>query len=106
MVTSTLAHRWFVGIDLHKETLTVCIYCPCCGEIRFQKLVCRCRKQIAEFFGTLPELFFHVRPIFNRLEEHNWDAYFAAIAQSSGWTLVTFDRGFQRFPDIQVEFLR
>ena len=54
MVTSTLAHRWFVGIDLHKETLTVCIYCPCCGEIRFQKLVCRCRKQIAEFFGTLP----------------------------------------------------
>ena len=54
MVSMALAHRWFVGIDLHKETLTVCIYCPCCGEIRFQKLVCTCRKQIAEFFGSLP----------------------------------------------------
>lgn len=50
----TLAHRWFVGIDLHKETLTACVYCSCCGEIRFQKLVCRCRKQIAEYFGNLP----------------------------------------------------
>lgn len=54
MVSTELAHRWSVGIDLHKETLTVCVYCSCCGEIRFQKLVCRCRKQIAEFFGSLP----------------------------------------------------
>ncbi|NUN97307.1 MAG: PIN domain-containing protein [Candidatus Omnitrophica bacterium] len=25
------------------------------------------------------------------------DAYFAAFARSGGWTLVTFDRGFERF---------
>ena len=54
MAVPTLAHRWFVGIDLHKETLTACVYCSCCGEIRFQKLACRSRKQIAEFFGSLP----------------------------------------------------
>lgn len=54
MSVTTLAHRWFVGIDLHKETLTACVYCSCCGEIRFQKFSCKCRKQIAEFFGNLP----------------------------------------------------
>ena len=54
MSGTTLPHRWSVGIDLHKETLTACVYCSCCGEIRFQKLACRCRKQIAEFFGSLP----------------------------------------------------
>ncbi len=53
-MVATLPHRWFVGIDLHKDTLTACVYCSCCGEIRFQKLVCKCRKQIAEFFGSLP----------------------------------------------------
>ena len=54
MSVTTLAHCWFVGIDLHKDTLTACVYCTCCGEIRFQKLSCKCRKQIAEFFGGLP----------------------------------------------------
>ena len=54
MAGSTLPHRWSVGIDLHKDTLTACVYCSCCGEIRFQKIACRCRKQIAEFFGSLP----------------------------------------------------
>lgn len=53
MSVTTLPHRWFVGIDLHKDTLTACVYCTCCGEIRFQKLSCKCRKQIAEFFGSL-----------------------------------------------------
>ena len=38
MSATTLSHRWCVGIDLHKETLTACVYCSCCGEIRFQKL--------------------------------------------------------------------
>lgn len=33
------------------------------------------------------------------------DAYFAAFAQSGGWTLVTFDRGFHRFPETQSEIL-
>ena len=55
MSASSLPHRWCVGIDLHKDTLTACVYCPCCGEIRFQKLSCKCRKQIAEFFGSLPQ---------------------------------------------------
>ena len=54
MAGATLPHRWSVGIDLHKDTLTACVYCSCCGEIRFQKIACRCRKQIAEFFGSLP----------------------------------------------------
>ena len=54
MSGATLNHRWCVGIDLHKKTLTVCVYCSCCGEIRFQKFACQCRKQIAEFFGNLP----------------------------------------------------
>lgn len=54
MSVSSLSHRWCVGIDLHKESLTACVYCPCCGEISFQKLICRCRKQIVEFFGNLP----------------------------------------------------
>ena len=39
---------------MHKDTLTVCVYCPCCGEIRFQKLACKCRGQIVEFFAALP----------------------------------------------------
>jgi transposase len=55
MSASSLPHRWFVGIDLHKDTLTACVYCPCCGEVRFQKLSCKCRKQIAEFFSSLPK---------------------------------------------------
>jgi transposase len=54
MSATTLSHRWCVGIDLHKETLTACVYCSCCGEIRFQKLRCKCRHQVAEFFGNLP----------------------------------------------------
>jgi transposase len=54
MVPAKLPHRWCVGIDLHKDTLTVCVYCPCCGEIRFQKIACNCRAQIVEFFTALP----------------------------------------------------
>jgi predicted nucleic acid-binding protein len=33
------------------------------------------------------------------------DAYFAALAQSGGRTLVTFDRGFRRFPELRSEVL-
>ncbi len=54
MRMGTLTHHWCVGIDLHKDTLTVCVYCPCCGEISFRKLACKCRAQIAEFFAALP----------------------------------------------------
>jgi transposase len=54
MTLDTRPHHWCVGIDLHKDTLTACVYCPCCGEVRFQKLACKCRGQIAEFFAALP----------------------------------------------------
>lgn len=50
----SLSHHWCVGIDLHKDTLTVCVFCRCCGEISFRKIACKNRKQIAEFFSSLP----------------------------------------------------
>lgn len=50
----TLNHRWCIGVDLHKDTLTACVFCGCCGEVSFQKIPCKCRKQIAEYFAALP----------------------------------------------------
>ena len=49
-----LNHHWCVGVDLHKDTLTACVFCGCCGEVSFQKIACRCRRQIAEYFAALP----------------------------------------------------
>lgn len=54
MVTSTQSHHWCVGIDLHKDTLTACTFCRCCGEISYRKIACKCRRQIAEYFTALP----------------------------------------------------
>src|SRR6476646_10465296 len=54
MVVTTLPHSWSVGSDLHKDTRTACVYCSCCGEIAFQKLPCKCRRQITEYFAALP----------------------------------------------------
>lgn len=54
MQTSILPHHWCVGIDLHKDTMTVCTYCRCCGEIAFRKIACKNREQIGEFFRALP----------------------------------------------------
>jgi transposase len=51
---TTLNHHWCVGIDLHKDTLTACTYCRCCGEHSFKKIACKCRTQITEFFAALP----------------------------------------------------
>ena len=53
-MSSTLNHHWCVGIDLHKDTLTACVYCRCCGEHSFKKIACKCRAQIVEFFAKLP----------------------------------------------------
>lgn len=53
-MASSLNHHWCVGIDLHKDTLTSCVYCGCCGEISFRKIACKCRKQIANYFAGLP----------------------------------------------------
>lgn len=33
------------------------------------------------------------------------DAYLAAFSRSVGLTMATFDRGFRRFPDLQLELL-
>ncbi len=33
------------------------------------------------------------------------DAYFAAFARAGGWSVVTFDRGFRRFPGLRMEIL-
>lgn len=53
-MASVLNHRWCVGVDLHKDTLTACVFCGCCGEVSFQKLPCKCRKQVAAYFAALP----------------------------------------------------
>ena len=50
----SLNHHWCVGVDLHKDTLTACVFCGCCGEVSFQKISCKCRKQIAAYFAGLP----------------------------------------------------
>jgi len=51
---STEIQRWFVGIDLHKDTLTACLYCPSSGVVQYRKMACKCREQITEFFRSLP----------------------------------------------------
>lgn len=53
-MASSLNHQWCVGVDLHKDTLTACVFCGCCGEVSFQKIACKCRKQIAAYFAALP----------------------------------------------------
>ena len=50
----TLDHHWCVGIDLHKDTLTACTLCRCCGEVSFQKIACKCRRKIIDYFAGLP----------------------------------------------------
>jgi len=47
-------HDWSVGIDLHKDTMTVCIYCAGCGEVGFKRLACKSRFHVQEFFQNLP----------------------------------------------------
>jgi transposase len=54
VMVTTLNHQWCVGIDLHKDTLTACVLCRCCGEHSFKKLACKCRSQIVDFFSSLP----------------------------------------------------
>jgi transposase len=45
----------FVGIDLHKDTLTACVYTLPSGEASYRKINCKCREQIVEFFRNLPK---------------------------------------------------
>jgi transposase len=55
IMTTTLNHHWCVGIDLHKDTLTACTFCRCCGEVSYRKFACKCRAQIVEYFVNLPK---------------------------------------------------
>lgn len=43
-----------VGIDLHKDTMTICVLVRGTGEVAFRKIACKNREQIVEFFRTLP----------------------------------------------------
>jgi transposase len=43
-----------VGIDLHKDTLFVVALNPATGEVLEQRLRCKCREQIVQFFTALP----------------------------------------------------
>ena len=49
-----LPHRWYIGIHLQKDTMTICVHFPCWGEIRFQKIACKNRVRVVEFFRGLP----------------------------------------------------
>jgi transposase len=56
LMDASLDHRhdWSVGVDLHKDTMTVCIYCAGCGEFSFRKLACKSRNHVRQFFQNLP----------------------------------------------------
>jgi transposase len=43
-----------VGIDLHKDTMTICVLLRGSGEFAFRKIACKNRDQIVEFFRSLP----------------------------------------------------
>lgn len=45
----------FVGIDLHKDTLTACVLRRRDREVSYVKIACKCRDQIRSFFASLPQ---------------------------------------------------
>lgn len=45
--------RLCVGIDLHKDSLTLACLDPRSGEVTFRKFACKCRRQIADYFTEL-----------------------------------------------------
>ena len=45
----------FVGIDLHKDTLTACVLRGTDREVTYVKLACKCRERIRSFFSALPQ---------------------------------------------------
>ena len=45
----------FVGIDLHKDTLTACVLRGPDREVSYVKIACKCRDKIRSFFGSLPQ---------------------------------------------------
>lgn len=49
-----VVNKLCIGIDLHKDTMTVCVLDPSTGEVRFEKIACKARDKIVEFFTSLP----------------------------------------------------
>ncbi len=43
-----------VGIDLHKDTMTICVLVRGTGEVAFRKIACKNRDQVTKFFRALP----------------------------------------------------
>jgi transposase len=54
VVANLASFKSLAGVDLHKETMTVCVIDPSTGEVRFQKLACKCREMVVAFFRSLP----------------------------------------------------
>ena len=50
-----ITDRLCAGIDLHKDTLTVCVINPLTGEISFEKIACKCRDRIVAYFTELKQ---------------------------------------------------
>jgi transposase len=46
--------HWCVGIDLHKDTMTICTLVRGSGEFTFRKIACKNRDQVEAFFRALP----------------------------------------------------
>lgn len=54
MLHAPFGQRHAVGVDLHKTTMTVAILDTHGGAQRFEKLACKSRQRVREFFASLP----------------------------------------------------
>lgn len=48
-----ITDRRCVGIDLHKDSMTICTIDGVSGEILFERLACKCRERIRSYFKEL-----------------------------------------------------
>lgn len=54
LVSVPSGHHACVGIDLHKDSMTICVIVRGSGEVAYRKIACKNREQIATFFRELP----------------------------------------------------
>lgn len=54
VVTVPPGCRACVGIDLHKDTMTICVLVRGTGEVAYRKIACKNRDQVEAFFRALP----------------------------------------------------